>query len=61
MARAEKNITNDIIIKEIADTVDGLDYGTIEIKVHNSKITQIEVTQRKRFGDVWPISEGGGI
>ena len=57
----EKNIVNDAIIKDIAGAVGALDYGTIEIKVHNSKITQIEVTKRKRFDDVWQIDEGGGI
>lgn len=61
MAKTEKNTVNNGIIKEIAGTVEGLDYGTIEIKVHNSKITQIEVTQRKRFDDVWDTGEGGGI
>ena len=56
-----KDISNDLIIREIADAVGSLDYGTVEIKVHNSKITQIEVTQRKRFDDVWQAGEGGGI
>ncbi len=56
-----KNIVNDAIIKNIADAVKGLGYGTISIKVHNFKITQIEVTERKRFDDVWQVGEGGGI
>jgi len=36
----------------------GLDYGDVLIKVHNSRIVQIEVTQKKRFDDV---KEGSGI
>lgn len=45
------NITGDTAIKNIKDAVLGLDYGDVLIKVHNSKIVQIEVTQRKRFDD----------
>jgi len=36
-----ENTTNDAIIKDIRNAVIGLDYGTVTIKVHNSKITQI--------------------
>lgn len=56
-----KNIVNDAIIKDIAGAVDALEYGTIAIKVHNSKIIQIEVTEKKRFDEAWQIGEGGGI
>ena len=56
-----KNIVNDAIIKNIADAVVGLEFGTISIKVHNSKIIQIEVTKKTRFDDVWLTGEGGGI
>ena len=57
----DKNIVNDAIIKDISSAVGSLDFGTVEIKVHNSKIIQIEVTQRHRFDDAWKIEEGGGI
>ena len=56
-----KNIVNDAIIKDIAQAVCNLEFGTVAIKVHNSKIIQIEVTEKKRFDDVWLIGEGGGI
>jgi hypothetical protein len=56
-----KNIVNDAIIKEISDAVGSLDYGTVTVKVHNSKIIQIDVSERKRFDDVWRVEEGGGI
>ena len=49
------------IIKNIADAVAGLEFGIIAIKVHNSKIIQIELTEKKRFDDVWLVGEGGGI
>ena len=56
-----KNIVNDAIIKNIARALDGLEFGAITIKVHDSKIIQIEVTEKRRFDDVWSIGEGGGI
>lgn len=59
--QAQKNIINDAIIKDISQSVRGLSFGTVMIKVHNSKIVQIEVTQQKRFDDVWTAEGGGGI
>lgn len=56
-----RNILNDAIIKEIRDAVGTLDYGVVTIKVHDTKIIQIEVTQRTRFDEVWKIEKGGGI
>jgi hypothetical protein len=56
-----KNIINDAIIKDIAQAVDSLEYGTVTLKVHDRKIIQVEVAERKRFEDVWKIEEGGGI
>lgn len=56
-----RKFLNDSIIKEISDAVGSLDYGTVTIKVHDSKIIQIDVSERKRFDDVWRLEEGGGI
>lgn len=56
-----RNIVNDAIIKEISDAVGSLDYGAVTIKIHDSKIIQIDVSERKRFDDVWKLEEGGGI
>ena len=56
-----KNIINDAIIKDIAQALVGLEFGAVSIKVHNSKIIQIEVTEKKRFDDLWLIGEGCGI
>ena len=60
-SKPTKNIVNDAIIKDIAQAVDSLEYGTVTVKVHDRKITQVEVAQRKRFEDVWKVEEGGGI
>ncbi|MDD5044410.1 MAG: DUF2292 domain-containing protein [Candidatus Omnitrophica bacterium] len=55
-----KNIVNDAIIKDISDSIHGLKYGTVMITVHDSRIVQIEVTEKNRFDDIWH-KEGGGI
>lgn len=56
-----KNIVNDAIIKNVSESIHGLSFGTVMITVHNSKIVQIEVSQKSRFDDVWTVQEGGGI
>lgn len=56
-----KKVLNDTIIKEISQAVESLEYGELNIKVHNKKIIQIEVVRRKRFDDIWKLEEGGGI
>ena len=56
-----KNIVNDAIIKDIAVAVGSLEYGTVAIKVHENKIIQIDITEKKRFDDVWRVEGGGGI
>jgi hypothetical protein len=56
-----KNIVNDAIIKDIAQAVGGLEYGTVTLKIHDRRIIQVEIAERKRFEDIWKIEEGGGI
>jgi hypothetical protein len=53
--------TNDVIIRDIKKAITGLDYGTVTIKVHNSKIVQVEITQKKRFDNTGLFEKGGGI
>lgn len=52
---------NDAIVRDIKNAIAGLDYGAVTIKVHNSKIVQIEVTQKKRYDDAGQFEKGGGI
>lgn len=59
--QGSKKLLNDAIIKEISDAVESLEYGEVNIKVHNKKIIQIEIAEKKRFDDVWKLEEGGGI
>ena len=55
------DIVNDAIIRDIRNAVAELDYGTVTIKVHNGKIVQIEITQKKRFDSGGLVEKGGGI
>ncbi|MEI8349545.1 MAG: YezD family protein [Candidatus Omnitrophota bacterium] len=57
----KKNIVNDAIVKDISDAIHNLKYGTVTIMVHNSRIVQAEVTEKKRFDDIWLVEGGGGI
>ncbi len=57
----KESIVNDGIIKDIRDAVEGLSYGTVIITVHNKRITQIEISKKQRFDDIWNVDEGGGI
>lgn len=56
-----KNIVNDAIVKDINDAIRSLAYGTVVIKIHDTKIVQIEVTEKKRFDDSRFVEGGGGI
>ncbi|MFC0558872.1 YezD family protein [Halalkalibacter alkalisediminis] len=37
-------------VTEIVHALKDLEYGTIVITVHDSQITQIDITEKKRFG-----------
>ena len=54
------SIINDAIIKEIASAVTGLKFGEIVIKVHDSKIIQVEKTEKARY-ESYHVEQGGGI
>jgi hypothetical protein len=59
--RDNEYTANEAIFKDIKNMVKGLDYGTVIIKVHDSKIVQVEITQKKRFDEAGLMEKGGGI
>lgn len=59
--KPSRSPANEAIIKDIRNAIAMLDYGTVTIKVHNAKIVQIEITQKKRFDDAGSVEKGGGI
>jgi len=56
-----EHTAEDAIVRDIRNAIADLDYGTVTIKVHNSKIVQVEITQKKRFDDGGLVEKGGGI
>lgn len=54
------NNKNEKIVNEIAQAVAGLEFGSVLIKIHDAKIVQVEITERKRFDDC-RVEKGGGI
>ncbi|MFC3801972.1 YezD family protein [Cohnella sp. GCM10012308] len=43
---------NDSWIQRITEAVEGLQYGNVQIIVHDGRIVQIERTERRRFDEV---------
>lgn len=56
----KKNIINDAIVKNLAEAINSLRYGTILITIHNARIVQVDKTEKSRYDEVW-AEEGGGI
>ena len=52
---------NESIVNEIAKKILNIKYGSITITVHNSRIVQTEITEKKSYESTWPIEKGGGI
>jgi len=53
-AKLDKNIVDikvaeNQVIKEVAKSLSGLRYGSVEITVHDGKVTQIESRKKIRF------------
>ncbi|SFT05098.1 YezD family protein [Paenibacillus sp. BC26] len=44
-----KLIADEIWLNRIQEQVNGLEYGSVQITVHNGTIVQIERTDRQRF------------
>jgi hypothetical protein len=57
----ERSIVNDAIVKDLHQVLRNLKYGTVTLKVHDSKVVQIEVSEKRRYDDVWTIEGGAGI
>ena len=58
-ARRVENI-NDAVFKDVWQAVQNLPFGTVLLTVHQSRIVQMEVTEKKRFDSIW-MEKGGGI
>lgn len=47
-------------LKQIADSLEGLQYGHVQITVHDGKIVQIDRLERKRFELTGHLAPGPG-
>ncbi|WP_258000314.1 YezD family protein [Bacillus sp. Marseille-P3661] len=43
------NSLDETKVNHILSTLKGIEYGSLVITVHNGEITQIDVTEKKRF------------
>jgi hypothetical protein len=53
--------STDAVIQELKKIIEELVYGTITIKVHNGRVTQLEITEKRRIGEPLEFEKGGGI
>jgi hypothetical protein len=54
-------VFNDTVLKELAAAAKTIKYGQILITVHNSRIVQIDKTEKLRFDSPAYYDKGGGI
>ncbi|MDD5465149.1 MAG: YezD family protein [Candidatus Omnitrophica bacterium] len=57
----QRSIVNEAIIKEIIEALNSLKYGYVQITVHNSRVVQIDKTEKTRLDDIWRLENGAGI
>jgi hypothetical protein len=53
-----KDVLPEAVLTELRNAVSRLKFGTITIKVHGSKVTQIEISEKKRFDGAAGFIEG---
>jgi hypothetical protein len=52
---------NERIVKELADVVKSIKFGQLVITIHNSKIVQVDKTEKYRYQEPNYFEKGGGI
>ncbi|EPD81091.1 hypothetical protein HMPREF1207_04848 [Paenibacillus sp. HGH0039] len=50
---------NEVWIDRIIQSINGLEYGTVQIIIHDGRVAQIERTERKRFDNETKRSAAG--
>jgi len=51
MTQEATNTTNNELIKELVSAINSLRFGSVEITVHEGRVTQIEKREKVRFTD----------
>ena len=49
------------ILKRVSKALNGVKYGSVTITVHNSRVVQIEKSEKIRYDDDQYVVKGGGI
>jgi hypothetical protein len=52
---------NERIVKELADVVKSIKFGQLVITIHNSKIVQVDKTEKYRYQEPNYFEKGSGI
>jgi hypothetical protein len=60
-ALESKEALTDDVLEELVKAIKRLTYGTITLKVHNAKIAQMEITEKRRFDEQRGFEKGDGI
>jgi hypothetical protein len=60
-ALESKEALTDDVLDELVKAIRRLTYGTITLKVHNAKIMQMEITEKRRFDEQPRFEKGDGI
>jgi hypothetical protein len=64
MASENTNLVTDEdqqLAQKILSAIKGMKYGTVQITVHNARVTQIDKIERIRVVKDEPVNNGGGI
>lgn len=61
MRSEHEDVLADAVLRELAKAVARLKYGTISLKVHEGKVTQMDITEKKRFDESRGFEKGDGI
>jgi hypothetical protein len=59
--QANKKFINETILQDVVETAAKIEFGTIILKIHDSSIVQMEVTEKYRFQNTDYVEKGGGI
>jgi len=59
--REIRGASEDEVLEELMKAVRRLTYGTITMRVHNAKVTQMEITEKRRFDEHPGFEKGDGI
>ncbi|MBN2129378.1 MAG: YezD family protein [Sedimentisphaerales bacterium] len=49
------------VLEELGKAVARLKYGTITLKVHDGRVTQMDITEKRRFDESPGFQKGEGI